>query len=429
MSTAALAGPGSVRVRLSIMMFIQYFIYGSWLVTLGTFLGSALKASGGDIGTAYSLPAIAAILSPFLVGMIADRFFATEKVLAFLHVAGAAVLYFAATQTSFAGFWPLFLIYVLCYMPTLALTNALAFDHMSDPAAEFPRIRVLGTIGFIAAGWAIGFLPEQSVVGEAVRVSAEKTALPLMLGAGASLLMGLFCLTLPHTPPHNAGKKLSARDVLGLDALALMKDRSFAVFVLGSFLLCIPLQFYYAFANPFLNEIGVQNAAAKMTLGQMSEIGFMLLMPFFFIRLGIKKLLLIGMAAWTFRYLLFAYGDAGSGMWMLYLALLLHGVCYDFFFVTGQIYVDQQADISIRAAAQGFIALVTLGAGQLIGSKLSGMVVDANVLAASTAGGAVTHDWTKIWFVPAIGALGVLLIFAALFNVKTAPGAAMPAHA
>ncbi len=429
MSSATTAGSGSVRVRLSIMMFIQYFIYGSWLVTLGTFLGNALQASGGDIGTAYSLPAIAAILSPFLVGMIADRFFATQKVLAFLHVAGAAVLYFAATQTSFASFWPLFLIYVLCYMPTLALTNALAFDHMSDPAAEFPRIRVLGTIGFIAAGWAIGFLPEQSVAGEAVRVSAEKTALPLMLGAGASLLMGLFCLTLPHTPPHNAGKKLSVRDVLGLDALALMKDRSFAVFVLGSFLLCIPLQFYYAFANPFLNEIGVQNAAAKMTLGQMSEIGFMLLMPFFFVRLGIKKLLLIGMAAWTFRYLLFAYGDAGSGMWMLYLALLLHGVCYDFFFVTGQIYVDQQANISIRAAAQGFIALVTLGAGQLIGSKLSGMVVDANVIAGSTAGGAVMHDWTKIWFVPAIGALGVLLIFAALFKVKTVPGAAMPAHA
>ena len=428
MNTAS-AASSSVRVRLSVMMFIQYFIYGSWLVTLGTFLGNALKASGSDIGTAYSLPAIAAIVSPFLVGMIADRFFATEKVLAFLHVAGAAVLYFATTQSTFGGFWPLFLVYVLCYMPTLALTNALAFDHMSDPASEFPRIRVLGTIGFIAAGWAIGFLPEQSVVGEAALVSAEKTSLPLLLGAGASLLMGLFCLTLPHTPPHNAGKKLSVRDMLGLDALALMKDRSFAVFVLGSFLLCIPLQFYYAFANPFLNEIGVQNAAAKMTIGQMSEIGFMLLMPFFFARLGIKKLLLIGMATWTVRYLLFAYGNAGSGMWMLYLALLVHGVCYDFFFVTGQIYVDQQADISIRAAAQGFIALVTLGAGQLIGSKLSGMVVDANVIAATASGGAVTHDWTRIWFVPALGALGVLLIFAALFKVKSAPAVAMSAHA
>jgi nucleoside transporter len=427
--SAVAAGGSNVRLRLSVMMFVQYFIYGSWLVTLGTFLGNSLKASGGDIGTAYSLPAIAAIVSPFLVGMIADRFFSTQKVLAFLHVAGAAVLYFAATQTSFASFWPLFLVYVLCYMPTLALTNALAFDHMADPAKEFPRIRVLGTIGFIAAGWAIGFLPDQSVTGEATIMAAEKTAMPLLLGAAASLVMGLYCLSLPHTPPHNAGKKLSVRDILGLDALALMKDRSFAVFVLGSFLLCIPLQFYYAFANPFLNEIGVQNAAAKMTLGQISEIGFMLLMPFFFARLGIKKLLLIGMATWTFRYLLFAYGNAGSGMWMLYLALLVHGVCYDFFFVTGQIYVDQKADIRIRAAAQGFIALVTLGAGQLIGSKLSGMVVDANIIAAATPGGAVAHNWMQIWLVPAIGALGVLLIFAVLFKAPATVAKSAHAHA
>jgi nucleoside transporter len=427
--SAVAAGGSNVRLRLSVMMFVQYFIYGSWLVTLGTFLGNSLKASGGDIGTAYSLPAIAAIVSPFLVGMIADRFFSTQKVLAFLHVAGAAVLYFAATQTSFASFWPLFLVYVLCYMPTLALTNALAFDHMADPAKEFPRIRVLGTIGFIAAGWAIGFLPDQAVTGEATMMAAEKTAMPLLLGAAASLVMGLYCLSLPHTPPHNAGKKLSVRDILGLDALALMKDRSFAVFVLGSFLLCIPLQFYYAFANPFLNEIGVQNAAAKMTLGQISEIGFMLLMPFFFARLGIKKLLLIGMATWTFRYLLFAYGNAGSGMWMLYLALLVHGVCYDFFFVTGQIYVDQKADIRIRAAAQGFIALVTLGAGQLIGSKLSGMVVDANIIAAATPGGAVAHNWMQIWLVPAIGALGVLLIFAVLFKAPATVAKSAHAHA
>ena len=406
--TAAASGHTAIRTRLSVMMFVQYFIYGSWLVTMGTFLGSALKASGTDIGFVYSLPAMAAILSPFLVGMIADRFFATQKVLAFLHLVGAALLYYATIQPTVKGFWPLFLLYTLCYMPTLALTNALAFDHMDDPTKEFPRIRVLGTIGFIAAGLIIG------------QLHADATALPLQIGAGASVLMAIFCLTLPHTPPHNAGKALSARDVLGLDALALLKDRSFAVFVLGSFLLCIPLQFYYTFANPFLNEIGVKGAAGVMTIGQMSEIVFMLLMPWFFVRLGVKKLLLIGMATWTFRYLLFAYANSASGpvMPMIYLALLVHGVCYDFFFVTGQIYVDQQADIRIRAAAQGFIALVTLGAGQLIGSWLCGIVVDANVVTAATTGGAVTHDWTKIWFVPAMGALGVLLIFAALFKVK-----------
>ena len=391
----------NIRARLSLMMFIQYFIYGAWLVTLGTFLGKSLGATGTQIGLAYSIPAIAAILSPFLVGMVADRFFATERVLAVLHLAGGILLYLATTQTTFSAFAWFFLAYTLCFMPTLALTNSISFDNMQDPGREFPRIRVLGTIGFIAVGLTIGTL------------GADATALPLRIGAAASIVMAMYCLSLPHSPPHNAGKPLSARDVLGLDALALLKDRSFAVFVLGSFLLCIPLQFYYAFTNPFLNEIGVSGAAGKMTFGQMSEIFFMLLMPWFLVRLGIKRMLLVGMAAWTTRYLLFAYGDAGSGMWMLYLGILLHGVCYDFFFVTGQIYVDKQAGIRIRAAAQGFIALVTLGAGQAIGSWLSGRVVD---MYATGTGAAVQHDWRAIWMVPAVGALGVLLIFAALFK-------------
>lgn len=399
-----------IRLRLSAMMFIQYFIYGSWLVTLGTFLGSALHASGTQVGFAYMTPAIAAIISPFIVGMIADRFFSTERVLAVLHLLGAALLYFATMQTSFSGFAWIFLAYTLCYMPTLALTNSISFDNMRDPSREFPSIRVLGTIGFIAVGLTIG------------RLGADATALPLQIGAAASVVMALYCLTLPHTPPHAAGKPLSVRDVLGLDALALLKDRSFAVFVLGSFLLCIPLQFYYAFTNPFLNEIGVTGAAGKMTFGQMSEIGFMLLMPWFLVRLGVKRMLLIGMAAWTTRYLLFAHGNAGSRMWMLYLGIVLHGVCYDFFFVTGQIYVDQQASKKIRAAAQGFIALVTLGAGQAIGSWLSGVVVDANV---HGAGATMHHDWFAIWLVPAIGAFAILLIFAALFKPGRAADAGL----
>src|SRR5258705_8648744 len=354
----------TIRARLSLMMFVQYFIYGAWLVTLGTFLGKSLGATGTQVGLAYSTPAIAAILSPFIVGMVADRFFSTERVLATLHFVGGILLYLATMQTTFTGFAWFFLAYTLCYMPTLALTNSISFDNMQEPGREFPRIRVLGTIGFIAVGLIIGAL------------GADATALPLRIGAAASIAMAIYCLTLPHPPPHNVGKPLSVRDVLGLDALALLKDRSFSVFVLGSFLLCIPLQFYYAFTNPFLNEIGVSGAAGKMTFGQMSEIFFMLLMPWFIVRLGIKKMLLVGMAAWTTRYLLFAYGDAGPGMWMLYLGILLHGVCYDFFFVTRQIYVDKQADIRIRAAAQGFIALVTLGAGQAIGSWVSGAIVD-----------------------------------------------------
>jgi nucleoside transporter len=411
MNAAGTSDAGAVRARLSVMMFIQYFIYGSWLVTMGTFLTQALRFDGSQVGLAYGTPALAAIVSPFFVGMIADRFFSTQRVLAALHLLGAGLLYWATTQTEFSGFYIAILAYTLCFMPTLALTNSLSFDHIRDPGKDFPRIRVLGTIGWIAAGILIG------------RMQVEATAIPLRIGAAASVLMALYALTLPHTPPHAAGKPLSARDVLGLDALALMKDRSFTVFVLGSFLLCIPLQFYYAFANVFLNETGMLEPASKMTLGQMSEIGFMLLMPYFLVRLGVKKMLIIGMAAWALRYVLFAYGNTSSLIWMLYLGIVLHGICYDFFFVTGQIYVDQRADVRIRAAAQGFIAFVTLGAGQFVGSWLSGVIVERNTIPDT---GPALHDWTAIWLVPALGALGVLVLFAMLFRpgVPRAKGSA-----
>ena len=394
------AGGGAIKARLSAMMFIQYFVYGSWLVTMGTFMGQTLKFDGAQIGQVYGIPAIAAIVAPFFVGMIADRFFSTEKVLAVLSFLGAALLYYASMQTSYGGFYIGMLAYSLTFMPTLALSNSLSFDHIADPAKDFPGIRVWGTIGWIVVGNIIGWM------------KMDAGATPLQIGAAASFVLGLYALTLPHTPPHAAGKPLSARDVLGLDALALMKDRSFLIFVLGSFLLCIPLQFYYAFANLFLNEAGMANAAAKMTLGQASEIFFMLLMPFFLARFGVKKMLLIGMATWTLRYLLFAYGNGGDAIWMLYLGLLVHGICYDFFFVTGQIYVDQQADIKIRAAAQGFIAFVTLGVGQFVGSWLSGQIVNQYTLP----GGA--HDWRSVWIVPAAGAFAVLVLFALLFKPK-----------
>lgn len=402
--------PVSVRLKLSAMMFLQYFVWGSWYVTMGTYLGR-IGFAGEQIGLAYSTTAIAAMLSPFFVGLIADRFFSTEKVLAALHLAGAALLFYASTLDSFGTFFPALLGYTLCYMPTLALTNSLSFHQMRDPGKEFPGIRVLGTIGWIVAGLTIGFM------------GVEATALPFKIGAGVSVLLGLYSLALPHTPPTRTGR-MTARDVLGVDALKLMKERSFAIFVIASFLICIPLTFYYSFTNLFLNELGVWNAAGKMTMGQMSEIFFMLVMPWFFMRLGVKWMLITGMLAWTIRYVLFAYGNAGPLVWMLYLGILLHGICYDFFFVTGQIYVDKKAPGELRAAAQGFIAFVTLGVGMFIGSWLSGRVVDLYTVT----GGA--HDWQRIWILPAVAAGVVLILFALLFQYREpAPDKAAAARA
>ena len=396
-----------IKTKLSAMMFLQFFIWGAWFVTLGGYLGTTLHFTGQQIGSAYASLAWAALVAPLFLGMVADRFFASQKVLAALHLIGAAVLWYASSIIDPGLLFWVLVGYGLCYMPTLALTSSIAFHHVEDPAKDFPAIRVLGTIGWIAAGLLVGWL------------GVEVTAQPLRIAAMGSVALGLFAFALPHTPPPSAGKPFSLRDAFGLDALQLLRDRSFLIFVVGSFLICIPLQFYYAFTNLFLTESGVANTAAKMSLGQVSEIGFMLLLPFALRRYGMKVIILVGMFAWALRYGLFAYGNAGAGMWMLYAGILLHGVCYDFFFVTGQIYTDQQAGPKIRAAAQGFITLITQGLGYIVGSLVSGKIVDHFALQPGGEAATGGHAWKEIWLYPAIMALVILVVFAVAFRPKS----------
>ncbi len=409
MAKPAVLCPGPMtaktRFQLSVMMFVEFFIWGVWYVTMGTYLGK-LGFKGVEIGDAYSTVNWGAIVAPIFVGMIADRFFQAQKVLGVLHLVGGCMLYVTSTVVAPSPFFWSLLAYSALFMPTLALVNAVAFNQMKDPESEFPRIRVLGTIGWIVA---TGILVGKIL--KAGNPDIEATAIPLRIGALASIVLGVFAFTLPATPPKNAGKKVTLRDVFNLDALALMKDRSYAVLVLSSLLISIPLAFYYAFTSLFLNEIKrIDDPAFAMSFGQGSEILFMLLMPFVLKRLGIKKLMLVGMAAWVLRYVMFSMGAQNASVATLYAGIFIHGICYDFFFVSGQIYVDKKAPDALRSSAQGFITLATYGVGMLIGSLVSGRVADAYVL---PGGG---HDWGSMWHVPAAMAAVVTVIFALAFK-------------
>ncbi len=397
------------NIQLSLMMFLQFFIWGAWFVTMGTFLGTDLQADGGQIGTAYMTQAWGAIIAPFIMGLIADRFFSAQKLLGVLHIVGSVLLYLAGNSGNFSQFYPYVLGYMVLYMPTLALVNSVSFNQMTNPTKEFAKVRIWGTIGWIVQGLLIGsvFLWESQGL-------LQNT---FLLAAGASAFLGIFSFTLPETPPPSKGQKASIGDIIGIEALALLKDRNFLIFFLSSVLICIPLAFYYSFANPFLNELGVSinlfgnvvYPAAIMTSGQISEALFILLLPVFIGRFGMKKTLLFGMFAWAVRYLLFAFGDADNKIWMLLTGIVLHGICYDFFFVSGQIFTDYKAGSKIRSAAQGFITLATYGVGMLIGFQVAGMIVEAYTIQ-----GAI--EWSSVWIFPAVFAIVVLALFSISFK-------------
>ena len=396
-----------ITLRLSIMMFLQFFIWGGWFVTLGTYLSNTLQANGGQIGMAFSTQSWGAIIAPFIVGLIADRFFNAERILGLLHIVGAALMYFMYQASDFASFYPYVLAYMIAYMPTLALVNSVSFGQMNDPSKQFGKVRVWGTVGWIVAGLMISYVFSWDSAQSIADGMLKNT---FLLCSIASLALGIFSFTLPNTPPQSSDKAVGLRDVLGLDALALLKDKNFLVFFLSSVLICIPLAFYYQNANPFLTEIGVENATGKMTLGQVSEVLFMLALPVFLNRFGIKATLVIGMAAWVIRYALFAFGNADEALFMLITGIALHGICYDFFFVSGQIYTNAKAGEKVKSAAQGLITLATYGVGMLVGFAVAGAITDSYTLASGA------HSWQQVWLFPAGFAAVVLVLFAILFK-------------
>ncbi len=387
-------------VSLAIMMFLEYFIWGAWYVTLGTYMGENLHSTGLEVGSAFGALAIATMISPFFIGMIADRFFAAQKIIGIFHIVGGLLLILATKIFDNGIFFWIILAYSLLYMPTIALSNSVAFHQMNNPGKQFPWIRVFGTLGWIVAGLLIGFL------------KIEKTANTFYLAAGVSFVLGLFSFFLPDTPPKGKSADVSASKVLGTDAFVLFKNVPYVVFFIAAILVCIPLSFYYGFANPFLNELGVNNAAGKMILGQISEGVFILAIPFLFNSIGVKNMLLLGMSAWILRYICFAYGNTGANEWMLYAGIILHGVCYDFFFVTGYMYTEKKAGEKIKSAAQGLFTFATYGLGMFIGTIFSGKIVDKHIISSTS------HDWTKIWLVPAYIAIGVLVYFLLFFREK-----------
>lgn len=398
---------GLTRFQLSAMMFLEFFIWGGWFVTLGNFLPQNLEATGAQTAMAFSTQSWGAIVAPFIIGLIADRFFNAERILGVLHLIGAVLLYMMFQSEDFSNFYPYVLGYMILYMPTLALVNSISFYQMTEPSKQFSGIRVFGTIGWIISGLIISLVFAWD---SAEGIAEGMLRYTFLMAAIASAVLGLFSFTLPKTPPSSKGEKVSISDILGLEAIGLLKGKNFLVFFISSILISIPLAFYYQHTNLFLSEINMEDPTAKMSIGQVSEALFLLLIPYFFKKFGFKITILAGMLAWTVRYLLFAYGDTGELAFMLIIGIALHGICYDFFFVSGQIYTDSKAGPKIKSAAQGLITLATYGLGMLIGFWVAGQVSDMYLNADGT------HDWEQIWIVPAGFAFVVMILFAIFFK-------------
>ena len=397
------------RIKLSTMMFLEFFIWGAWFVTLGTFLDSNLSASGVEKGAIFSTQSWGAIIAPFIIGLIADRYFNAERILGILHLVGAFLMYQMYQSNEVGSFYIYVLSYMVLYMPTLALVNSVAFNQMKDPEKEFANIRVWGTVGWIIAGLAISFVFHWDTTENIAQGMLKNT---FLLAGIAALVLGLLSFTLPATPPKVSDEKIKIGDIIGLDALKLLKDKNFAVFFISSILICIPLAFYYQNAHSFLTEAGIENPTGKMAIGQISEALFLLLIPVFFTRFGFKKTILVGMLAWAIRYALFAYGNGTDLSFMLIIGIALHGICYDFFFVSGQIYTNSKAGEKYKSAAQGLITLATYGVGMLIGFAVAGWITDNYKTATGTI------NWEMVWIIPAGIALAVFVLFALTFNDK-----------